>query len=104
MLQNFGHKTAFIGKVGKDSFEELLRDTIVQLGIDATGLLFDEEIPTTLAFVHTHENGLEDLNEAKLLEMLTVANAGASLITTKKGALKVMPTEEEIRALIGQGR
>lgn len=50
------------------------------------------------------ENGLEDLNEAKLLEMLTVANAGASLITTKKGALKVMPTEEEIRALIGQGR
>ena len=57
MLQNFGHKTAFIGKVGKDSFGELLRDTIVQLGIDATGLLFDEEIPTTLAFAHTHEDG-----------------------------------------------
>lgn len=57
MLQNMGHRTAFIGKVGRDSFGELLRDTIVRQGIDATGLIFDEEIPTTLAFVHTSADG-----------------------------------------------
>ena len=46
------------------------------------------------------EHGLEDLTEENLKEMLIFANAGASIITTRKGALKVMPTVEEIRALI----
>lgn len=32
----------------------------------------------------------------QLYEMLEFANAAASLITTKKGALKVMPTKEEV--------
>ncbi len=46
------------------------------------------------------EHGMDDLTEAQLRELLTFANAGASLITTRKGALKVMPTAEEIRRLI----
>ena len=33
-------------------------------------------------------------------EMLTFANAAASLITTRKGALRVMPEEGEIKTLI----
>ena len=32
--------------------------------------------------------------------MLTFANAGASIITTRKGALKVMPKKEEIEKVI----
>jgi len=32
--------------------------------------------------------------------MLTFANSAASLVTTKKGALKVMPSREEIEAEI----
>ena len=32
--------------------------------------------------------------------MLTFANAAAAIITTKKGALRVMPGEDEIRDLI----
>lgn len=43
------------------------------------------------------EHGLEGLMEEDLKEMLTFANSAASLITTKKGALRVMPTEKEIR-------
>lgn len=46
------------------------------------------------------EKGLEDLQEEDLKEMLTFANGAASIITTRKGALKVMPTLEEIEALI----
>ena len=42
------------------------------------------------------ENGLEDLTEEGLKEMLTFANAAASIITTKKGALRVMPTKEDV--------
>ncbi len=46
------------------------------------------------------EHGMDDLTREQLMELLTFANAGASLITTRKGALKVMPTKEEIRSLI----
>lgn len=37
------------------------------------------------------EYGLGNLSEANLVDMLTFANAAAPLITTKKGALRVMP-------------
>ncbi|MBQ4259170.1 MAG: carbohydrate kinase [Lachnospiraceae bacterium] len=44
--------------------------------------------------------GLDQLDRCKLQEMLIFANAAASLITTKKGALRVMPTKDEVLALI----
>ena len=43
--------------------------------------------------------GLDAFAEEQLAEMLTFANAAASLITTRKGALRVMPEEYEIREL-----
>ena len=42
------------------------------------------------------EHGLEGLTDEQLLEMITFANAGASLITTRKGALRVMPEKQEV--------
>lgn len=48
------------------------------------------------------KKGTLDLSEEELSEMLKFANAAASLITTKKGALRVMPKEEEICALIAE--
>ena len=44
--------------------------------------------------------GMDNLDEDKLKEMLTFANAAASIITTRKGALRVMPEVEEVEALI----
>lgn len=46
------------------------------------------------------QSGLENLSKERLGEMLTFANAAASLITTRKGALRVMPKESEIREMI----
>lgn len=57
MLQRLGKKTAFIGKVGKDAFGEMLKNVVEAQGIDTENLLMDETVPTTLAFVHTDENG-----------------------------------------------
>ena len=48
------------------------------------------------------EHGLEQLTEENLKEMLTYANAAASIITTRKGALRVMPQPAEIEALIAE--
>lgn len=57
LLNKMGKKTAFIGKVGKDQFGALLRDTITEAGIDASNLMADENVNTTLAFVHTFPDG-----------------------------------------------
>lgn len=57
LLNKMGKKTAFIGKVGKDQFGTLLRDTITEAGIDAANLMVDENVNTTLAFVHTFPDG-----------------------------------------------
>ena len=57
MLSKLGRKTAYIGKVGNDQFGRLLGDTLEEVGIDRTGLVVDEEVNTTLAFVHTFPDG-----------------------------------------------
>lgn len=57
LLNKMGKKTAFIGKVGKDQFGASLRDTITEAGIDASNLMVDENVNTTLAFVHTFPDG-----------------------------------------------
>ena len=50
------------------------------------------------------EKGLEELTKEDLRQMLRFANAAAALITTKKGALKVMPEKVEIEQLLsGKG-
>lgn len=48
------------------------------------------------------EHGLDNLTEENLFEMLQFANAAASIITTRKGALRVMPEEKEIAGLLGK--
>lgn len=50
-LNKYGAKTAFLGKVGNDTFGALLRRTLEQSGIDTRGLLTDSAVFTTLAFV-----------------------------------------------------
>lgn len=77
--------------------------------VEKAGFVQENTIETTgagdtfcasmLNFILDH--GLENLTEENLAEMLTFANGAASIITTRKGALRVMPTVEEIKALIG---
>ncbi len=57
MLNRLGKKTAFIGKVGQDSFGQQLRMAVQESGTDITNLIMDAGTPTTLAFVHTKTDG-----------------------------------------------
>lgn len=62
MLQNLGNSTAFIGKVGDDFFGKMLRERIEKQGIEASGLVQDATVPTTLAFVNKLANGDRDFS------------------------------------------
>lgn len=57
LLNKMGKRTAFLGKVGKDQFGTLLRATLEDVGINTSNLLTDEQVNTTLAFVHTFPDG-----------------------------------------------
>lgn len=46
------------------------------------------------------EHGLEMLSEEQLSDMLLRANAAASIVTTRKGAIRSMPEPEEISACL----
>jgi fructokinase len=56
-LAKLGVPVSFIGKVGKDDFGAMLRDTLVAQRISADHLLMTEEANTTLAFVTNREDG-----------------------------------------------
>ena len=62
MLNNLGKKTSFIGKVGNDQFGLMLKATLEELGIGTENLMLDHEVPTTLALVHTFEDGDRDFS------------------------------------------
>lgn len=47
-------------------------------------------------------NGFTDLSNERLSKMLLYANAAASIVTTRRGALRMMPEASEIEACITQ--
>lgn len=65
--------------------------------VDTTGA-GDTFCASVLGFVLEH--GLKGLKEAELERMLLFANAAASIVTTRKGAMRSMPAKEEIDALV----
>ena len=75
MLERLGKKTAFIGKVGKDMFGNQLKAAVEEVGIDTKALIMDEEVHTTLAFVHTYPDGDRDFSFYR--------NPGADMMLTK---------------------
>ena len=56
-LNAYGKKTAFLGKVGNDAFGHLLLGTLKAACIETKGIVVDDSVFTTLAFVTFDENG-----------------------------------------------
>ena len=56
-LNAYGKKTAFLGKVGNDTFGHLLLGTLQKAGIETKGIVVDPDVFTTLAFVTFDESG-----------------------------------------------
>ena len=75
MLEKLGKKTAFIGKVGNDMFGTQLKNAVEEVGIDTRNLVIDNEVHTTLAFVHTYPDGDRDFSFYR--------NPGADMMLTK---------------------
>ncbi len=90
--------------LGAEGSIALYRDTVVK----KEGFKNPDTIETTgagdtfcaCAIDYIHRNGLENLSQDMLLECLTFANAAASIITTRRGALSVMPSLDEVKAFL----
>lgn len=57
MASRMGSSTMFFGKVGNDDFGRGLLKAATEAGIGTLGLVRDEKVPTTLAFVHLDDEG-----------------------------------------------
>ena len=75
MLNKLGKKTTFIGKVGNDTFGHMLKRTVEESGTDVTNLIMDNNVHTTLAFVHTYPDGEREFSFYR--------NPGADMMLTK---------------------
>lgn len=88
MLSKLGHKTAFVGKVGKDFFGEQLKAAIQEQGILADYLQMDENVHTTLALVHTFPDGDRDFSFYR--------EPGADMMLTEEEVPKQLLEETKI--------
>lgn len=64
-VNKLGGKTAFIGKVGKDMHGEFMVKTLENAGIETKGIIVDENVFTTLAFVSLSETGEREFSFAR---------------------------------------
>lgn len=64
-LNRLGAQTAFIGKVGNDMHGLFLRETLEEAGIHTEGLVTDDSVFTTLAFVALNEKGERSFSFAR---------------------------------------
>lgn len=108
VLQDTYHIPMILLSLGKDGS----RAYVNGLRVEVPAFVQEKTIETTgagdtfcanvLNYVLEHDLDLASFTEENLKEMLTFANAGASIITTRKGALRVMPTREEIQAFLAK--
>ena len=64
-LSKMGAKAAMLGKVGKDTFGQLLLGTMEKLKIETAGIITDDSVFTTLAFVTFDEKGDREFSFAR---------------------------------------
>lgn len=92
--------------LGKEGSRAYYRDFMVEV----PAVISPETIETTGAgdtfgacvLYDICQRGLENRTEEDLVKMLRFANAAAFLVTTKKGALRVMPDRESIERIVGK--
>lgn len=64
-IAKFGGKTALMGKVGSDTFGVALLKTLEKAGINTSGMVMDDSVFTTLAFVTLDESGDREFSFAR---------------------------------------
>lgn len=64
-LTKYGAKTALLGKVGTDAFGKMLIGTLAKTGIETRGIVADENVFTTLAFVTFDDQGDREFSFAR---------------------------------------
>ena len=64
-LNQYGYKTAMLGKVGNDTFGKLLLGTLEKAGIETRGMIVSDDVFTTLAFVTLDEQGDREFSFAR---------------------------------------
>ena len=118
-MAKLGCKTAFMGKIGTDTFGNFLKDTVEKIGINTDGLKMTDENFTTLAFVTLDADGnrsfafsrnnsadvmlTEDEVDEDIIKNSKIFHCGTLSLThpqVKKATLKALNTAKENGVII----
>lgn len=102
LMEKYGIKLAFatLGKNGSRAYYGEIKAECGTFNVNTIETTGAGDTFCACALNYILEHGISSLTENDLRELLTFANAAAAIITTRKGALKVMPEKEEIIKLI----
>lgn len=114
-LSRLGVPAGFIGKVGDDAFGRTLKSCLRDNGVDVQNVIVDENVPTTLAFVHLDRDGdrsftfyrnpgadtqlREDEVDKSAIAECRVFHFGSLSLTTEPGRTTTLKLVKEARDL-----
>ena len=113
-VSRLGGRAAFLGKVGADMHGRFLRDTLAGEGVDVSGMVLDESVFTTLAFVALSGTGERSFSFARkpgadtclrreevckdVLENCGILHVGSLSLTDEPARSATLWAVEQVRA------
>ena len=113
-VSRLGGRAAFLGKVGADMHGRFLRDTLAEEGVDVSGMVLDESVFTTLAFVALSGTGERSFSFARkpgadtclrreevckdVLENCGILHVGSLSLTDEPARSATLWAVEQVRA------
>ena len=71
-LSSLGSKVGFLGKIGKDSFGALVRDSLIERGIDTSMIIEDESIRTGATIILNYDEDRAMITHPGAMDFLTI--------------------------------
>lgn len=83
-IAKLGNKTSFIGKLGKDSYGELVLNTLKERGVDTSGILIDKNDKTGITVSMTFLNNYSMLTYMGAMENFTINDVDFNFLNNGK--------------------
>src|SRR5665647_1485018 len=71
-LSSLGSKVGFLGKIGKDSFGALVRDSLIERGIDSSMVIVNKDVSTGATIILNYNEDRAMVTHPGAMDFLTI--------------------------------
>lgn len=83
-LSSLGASVSFLGKIGADSFGELVKDSLSRKGVDLSYLINEPELPTGITVVLNYDEDRANVTYGGAMEALTLSDVSDEALKSAK--------------------